>query len=94
MASALPAERKALAKAAKKIAHLDVTCGPDEILALVDTGSFTHALDADEVLPNHEVLPVPKSEHKTAETACGGTLDMLGKVVSTGTVGDARVGVT
>lgn len=94
IAAALPTEKKALAKTAKKIASLDVVCGPNEILALVDTGSFTHAVDADKVLPHHEILPVPKSEHRTAETACGGTLTMLGKVVTTGTVGGVRVGVT
>ena len=73
---------------------MDFVCGPNEFLALVDAGSFTHAVDADEVLPNHEVLPMPKSQHKNAETACGGTLSMLGKVMTTGTVGGVREEVT
>ena len=94
IASALPTDRKGLAKAAKRINSLDITCGPNEFLAMVDTGSFTHAVDADEALPHHEILPVPKSEHKVAETACGGTLAMLGKVMTTGTIGGVQVGVT
>ena len=94
ISSALPMERKALAKIAKKIIGLDAKCGPGEILAMIDTGSFTHALDAEEVLPNHPILPVSKSEQRTAETACGGTLSVLGKVNTVGTVGDVQVGVT
>ena len=91
--AALPVDRKELAKTAKKITSLNLKCGPGEILALVDTGSFTHAVDADEHLPGYNVTAVPPSETSTAETACGGTLKVLGKVFTHGSVGDARVGI-
>ena len=92
----LPYDKKALAKMSKKIEGLvDVECGEDEFLALVDTGSFTHAIDAARHLPAHQILAVPKSEqHKAGETACGGTLPMLGKVRTTGEVGGIAVAMT
>ena len=95
IAAALPSDRKALAKMSKKLEDIDLECRPDEFLAMVDTGSFTHAINALKHLPAHKVLEVPKSEvHKIAETACGGTLLMLGKVKTTGSVGGVRVAMT
>ena len=74
---------------------MDMECGPDEFLVLIDTGSLTHAVNAKTHLPAHEILAVPKSEvHKTAETTCGGTLQMLGKVKATGTIGGVRISMT
>ena len=95
IAAALPSDRKSMAKISKRLEGMDMTCGPDEILVLIDTGSFTHAINADTHLPKHKILPVPKSEaHKVAETACGGTLKMLGKVRTQGTVGNTRIAMT
>ena len=59
----LPYDNKALAKMSKKIEGLvDKECGEDEFLALLDTGSSTHAIDAARHLPANQILAVPKSE--------------------------------
>ena len=80
IASALPTDRKALAKISKKLEDADLECGPGEFLAMVDTGSFTHAINAQKHLPAHSILEISKSEvHRVAETACAGTLPMLAK---------------
>ena len=95
IAAALPTNRKALAKISKKLEDADLVCGPGECLAMVDTGSYTHAIDARKHLPAHSILEIPKSEvHRVAETACGGTLSMLGKVKTSGSVGGVRVSMT
>ena len=52
-----------------------------------------HAADADEHLPGYKVTALRPHEVKAAETACGGTLQVLGKVFTLGSVGDARVGI-
>ena len=75
IAAALPTDRKALAKVSKKLEDADLECGPGEFLAMVDTGSYTHAINAQKHLPAHQILEIPKSEvHRVAETACGSTL--------------------
>ena len=95
IAASLPKDKKALAKISKRLENVDLKCGENEILVMVDTGSFTHAIDAEQSLPNHAILPVPTSEsHKTAETACGGTLEMKGKVRTTGSVDGTQISMT
>ena len=60
---------------------MKIECDNDEILAMIDSGSFTHAADADAHLPGHEVLPPgPRELRRKAETACGGILDIKGLV--------------
>lgn len=92
IALALPTDRKALAKTSTKLEDADLECGPGEFLAMVDTGSFTLAINAQKHLPANSILEIPKSEiHMVAETCCGGTLPMLGKVKTSGSVGGVRV---
>ena len=58
-----------------------VECDNDEVLAMIDSGSFTHAINADVHLPGNEVSPPgPKEKKRRAETACGGLLDIKGTV--------------
>ena len=75
--AALPQDKKGIAKAFKKVA--DVQLAEDEILAMIDSGSFENAIDADEDLPDHEVTPPPPNAME-AETACGGVLKNLGTI--------------
>ena len=65
------------------------------MIALVDTGSFTHAIDADVELPGHEIESCdPDSPGTSAETAGGGILRKLGSVRTTGLIDDCEVGIT
>ena len=83
---ALPSHNKGVAKAFKKISHVDVA--EDEMLAMVDSGSFIHAIDAENHLPGHPIewLSDEESRKGAAETACGGILRRLGLVRCHGTV--------
>ena len=84
--AALPSSRKGVAKAYKKISDVDVA--EDEMLAMVDSGSFIHAIDAENCLPGHNIEWFSEAESKKgiAETACGGLLKRLGMVRCKGTV--------
>ena len=75
--TALPQGKKGIAKAFKKVA--DIQLEEDEILAMIDSGSFEHAADAEEEFPDHFVTP-PSPGAQEAETACGGILKNLGTV--------------
>ena len=62
------------------------------MIALVDTGSFTHAIDADAELPDHDVEPCdPDAPGTSAETAGGGILKKLGVVRTKGLIDDTEV---
>ena len=75
----LPTDRKGLIKAIQKISGVDLQ--PDEILAMIDSGSFEHVADADEDLPDHQLEePIPGAKVVEAETACGGILKGKGTV--------------
>ena len=65
------------------------------MLALVNTGSFTHAIDADIELPDHEIEACdPDTPGTSAETAGGGILKKLGVVKTKGLIDDAEVEIT
>ena len=74
--AALPSRPKKLAKTARKI---DLELEDGEILAMVNSGSFLHAIDAELDLPGHffEALD-GKDRSKSAETACGANPKRLG----------------
>ena len=80
--AALPSDRKGLSKLEKKmIKDLKTDCKNNEFLAMLDSGSFTHAMDAEQTLPLHKINPPgPRELRRKAETACGGVLDILGTV--------------
>ena len=53
--AALPQGRKGKARLEKKIKRIEL--GPSEILCMVDSGSFVHAINARVELPNHQLIP-------------------------------------
>ena len=90
LAAAIPQDKKEQAKIAKKFKRVSVES--DEILAMIDTGSFTHAINARKQLPAHTVEAVDEEMRgKVAETACGGILKVLGSVTVSATVDDTPV---
>ena len=61
---------------------------------MIDSGSFLHAANATEVFPLHKINPPGHRERRRkAETACGGILDILGKVDVDADVEGHKVGV-
>ena len=77
--AALPQDKKGLIKAAKKIES--IVLGPNEMLVMIDSGSFIHAINAEESLPDHPIIPAKAGEKPLiAETACGGKLKKNGTV--------------
>ena len=88
--ASLPSNKKKWAKAVKKTSKTMLE--NDEILAMIDSGSFLHAIDADVSLPGHEITPVTGPDaHRHAETACGGILHRLGMVKTCGSVDGTAV---
>ena len=87
MIAALPANPKARQKLVKKVVA-GVQLEEGETLAIVDTGSCLHAIDAEEELPDHEIHWNSDAEANRflAETACGGILKRLGLVTTDATV--------
>lgn len=75
--AALPQEKKGIAKAYKKVSESELQ--EDGILAMIGSGSFEHAADAEADLADHPVIP-PSPHAQEAETACGGILKNLGNV--------------
>ena len=56
--AALPTDRKGLTKAAKRVMkHKEIQLENDEFLAMLDSGSFLHAVNATEVLPLQKINP-------------------------------------
>ena len=84
--SALPTQPKEIAKVYKKISKLELQ--PGEKLCMVDSGSFIHAIDAENDLPDHKIhwFSDEESNKGVAETACGGILKRLGLVKCSGQV--------
>lgn len=78
-------DRKTLAKAAKKAWRIVVRrC---EIMCMVDSGRFEHAINAEDELPGYVIEPPNlEDQARTAETACGGVLKILGRVLIRGFV--------
>ena len=65
------------------------------MIVVVDTGSFTHAIDADVELPDHEIEACdPDAPGTSAETAGGGILKKLGVVRRRGIIDDSEVEFT
>ena len=93
--AALPTDRKGPTKAAKRvIKHKEIHLENDEFLAMLDSGSFLHAVNASEVLPLHKINPPgPRERRRQAETACGGILEILGTVDFDAEVDGHQVGV-
>ena len=89
--AALPEDPKKMAKAARKIANMEIE--QDEILAMVDSGSFLHAIDADLDLPGHFIEALERADRRSAETACGAVLKRLGTVRTEGFVDGEKVNV-
>ena len=85
MITPLPAERKKINKILQKVAEINLL--PGERLCLVDSGSFTHAIDAEEDLPEFDVIPLKDSQlGRDGESASGEIMKRLGKVKTEGTV--------
>ena len=79
--ASVPQSRKSIARTMKKASAIKLE--PDERLATVDSGSFEHACDADVEIPDsmgYVIDPPSASDlNKSAETACGGVLKILGR---------------
>jgi hypothetical protein len=92
--TALPAQPKEIAKVYKKISKIELK--PGEKLCMVDSGSFIHAIDAENDLPGHDIqwFSEDESNKGVAETACGGILRRLGLVKCTGQVDGNEVSIT
>ena len=74
-----------MCKIMRKLA--DVKLEPDERLALMDSGAFCNAIDAETELPGAEIIPLAPSERgRDGESASGGILKRLGKVSTLGSV--------
>ena len=91
--AALPVQPKEIAKVYKIISKIELK--PGERLCMVDSGSFIHAIDAENDLPDHEIqwLSEDESNKGVAETACGGILRLLGLVKCTGEVDGNEVSI-
>ena len=72
-------DRKDKARLEKKIKRIEL--GPKEILCMVDSGSFVHAINAEVELPHHQLTPPTEQDKQLiAEAACGGKLTKQGSV--------------
>ena len=61
--------------------HKEIQVENDEFLAMLDSGSFLHAVNATEVLPIPKINPPgPRERRRKAEMASGGILDIMGTV--------------
>jgi hypothetical protein len=90
----LPTNRHAMTKLVKKLAS-NVSCQPNERLVMVDSGAFTHAIDASVELPEFEVIPLGSDETGLdGESACGGIMKCLGRVQTCATVEGVPLNVT
>ena len=90
----LPTNRHAMTKLVKKLAS-NVSCQPNERLVMVDSGAFTHSIDASVELPEFEVIPLGSDETGLdGESACGGIMKCLGRVQTCATVEGVPLNVT
>ena len=68
--AALPQDREGKARLEKNIKRIEL--GPNEILCVVDSGSFVHAINAEIEIPHHKLIPPTEQDRQIgAETACG-----------------------
>ena len=82
----LPENKRTMSKIVKRVSNL-VTLAADEKLVMVDSGAFTHAINAEEELPEHELIPIgPNERSPDGETACGGIMKCTGKIHTKGIV--------
>lgn len=93
--SALPTYKKGLIKAARKVMiHNKIELDNHEILAMIDSGSFTHAANAEKTLPFHKIKPPRiRDLRRKAETACGGILEVKGSIDVDGEVDGQKLGI-
>ena len=93
IAAATRSSKASHARAARRIGSWELEDG--EIVAIVDTGSFTHAIDADVELPDHNVdLCDPDAPGSSAETAGGDVIKKLGIVHTKGIIDGNAVEIT
>ena len=82
----LPSGKTAMNKLVKRISN-HITLAADEKLVMVDSGAFTHAINAESELPDHELIPIrPNERSPDGESACGVIMKCTGKVRTKGTV--------
>ena len=82
----LPCSKKSISKIVKKVSK-HIVLEADEKLCMVDSGAFTHAIDAATELPSHKIVPFgPHERSPDGESACGGIMKCSGKVQTKGTV--------
>ena len=60
--AALPQDRKGKACFEKKIKMIEL--GPNDILCMVDSGSFVHAINAEIELTHHKLIRLPSKTNK------------------------------
>ena len=93
MVTPVPAERRRIDRVLKQVA--EITLEPGERLCLVDSGSFTHAIDAEEDLPEFDIIPLKESQQgKDGESASGDIMKRLGKVRTEGSVAGQPLNVS
>ena len=77
--AALPQDREGKARLQKTIKRIQL--GPNEMLCVVDSGNFVHAINAEVELPRHKLIPPTEQDKQmVAETACRGKLTKHGSV--------------
>ena len=92
---ALPRDEKSLRKIAKRHQpreHLR----KGEIWVMADSGSTLHAIDVKKELPGYAHLVRPSRKHRgrSAETACGGRVEIDGELELSGLIGDEAHTIT
>ena len=90
--AALPQDRKGRARLENEIQMIFLA--PDQKLAMVNSGSFVHAVDSNVELPGHVLRPIDKNDpHAVGETQCGGKLIEKGSVLVDCIIDGHRVGL-
>ena len=90
---ALPSDRKSLTKAINRVSKR-IELAHDERLVMVDSGSFTHAINAGVDLPQHSVVPIgPNERSGDGESACGSVMKRKGRVKTQGSVAGKSLNV-
>ena len=93
--ASVPQSRKTLARTMKRVSRIRLD--EHERLVMVDSGAFEHAIDCDKEIPEslgYVIHPPSEADlKKTAETACGGILKILGKFTLHGTVDGSNISV-
>ena len=86
---ALPKDEKSLRRIARNKPRLD-HLRKGEIWVMADSGSTLHAIDVKKELPDYAHLVRPSQKHRgrSAETACGGKVEIDGELELSGLIGD------